>query len=171
VYGTEGALAWNFERMNELELARGRGSHSGFTTIYAGPGFGDFDRFQPGAGTGMGYDDLKVIEARRFLGAVLARRAATVAIAPGPPGAPGAAGASAATGTPGATESPGALAAPAASTAEPGDPGEVPGCPAGPTIDDALAAARVVAAAEASAASRHWVRVTLHDNTGAEIPA
>jgi predicted dehydrogenase len=33
----------------------------------AAPGFGDFSHFQPGAGTGMGYDDLKTIEARKFL--------------------------------------------------------------------------------------------------------
>jgi len=70
VYGTEGSLSWNFERMNELELALGAsGPHVGYTTIYAGPDFGDFGRFQPGAGTGMGYDDLKVIEARKFLAA------------------------------------------------------------------------------------------------------
>ena len=68
VYGTEGSLRWNFERMNELELALGyKGPHVGFTRIMAGPDFGDFSRFQPGAGTSMGYDDLKVIEAKKFL--------------------------------------------------------------------------------------------------------
>jgi predicted dehydrogenase len=36
-----------------------------------GPGFGDFRNFQPGAGTGMGYDDLKNIEARKFLEAYI----------------------------------------------------------------------------------------------------
>ncbi|QPR39745.1 Gfo/Idh/MocA family protein [Brevibacterium casei] len=68
VYGTEGSLRWNFERMNELELALGyRGPHVGFTRIMSGPEFGDFSKFQPGAGTSMGYDDLKVIEAKKFL--------------------------------------------------------------------------------------------------------
>lgn len=68
IYGTEGSLTWDFERMNELQLALGRsGPHVGFTRVMAGPGFGDFDRFQPGAGTSMGYDDLKVIEAKKFL--------------------------------------------------------------------------------------------------------
>jgi hypothetical protein len=33
----------------------------------AGPDFGDFSHFQPGAGTSMGYDDFKVIEAKKFL--------------------------------------------------------------------------------------------------------
>lgn len=68
VYGTEGSARWDFERMNELELAlSSAGEHIGYTTIYAGPSFGDFAHFQPGAGTGMGYDDLKLIEARKFL--------------------------------------------------------------------------------------------------------
>jgi predicted dehydrogenase len=31
---------------------------------------GDYARFQPGPGNSMGYDDLKVIEARKFLQAV-----------------------------------------------------------------------------------------------------
>lgn len=68
VFGTEGSLSWDFQRMNELQLAVGLGQPEfGYTTIYAGPGHGDFGRFQPGAGTGMGYDDLKVVEARKFL--------------------------------------------------------------------------------------------------------
>ncbi|WP_022900356.1 Gfo/Idh/MocA family protein [Humibacter albus] len=102
VYGTEGALVWDFERMNELRLAVGRGPHSGFTSILAGPGFGDFARFQPGAGTGMGYDDLKVIEASKFLASYSGREAPSA------------------------------------------------------DIHDALAAARVAAAAEAAASDRTW---------------
>lgn len=74
IYGTKGSLKWDFERMNELELAlASAGDHVGYTTIYAGPTFGDFSKFQPGAGTAMGYDDLKVIEARKFLQAYLGR--------------------------------------------------------------------------------------------------
>jgi predicted dehydrogenase len=72
IYGTEGSLKWNFERMNELELALNRtGEHVGYQTVYAGPSFGDFSRFQPGAGIPMGYDDLKTIEARRFIEAFI----------------------------------------------------------------------------------------------------
>lgn len=68
IYGTEGSLKWDFERMNELEVAIGRkGLHLGYQRIMVAPGFGDFSHFQPGAGTGMGYDDLKTIEARKFL--------------------------------------------------------------------------------------------------------
>ncbi|MEY4458630.1 MAG: hypothetical protein RIS25_1223 [Actinomycetota bacterium] len=68
IYGTEGSLMWDFERMNELQVAIGRkGDLVGYQRVMAGPGFGDFSHFQPGAGTGMGFDDLKVVEARKFL--------------------------------------------------------------------------------------------------------
>src|SRR6185295_5027209 len=66
VYGTEGSATWSFERMNELKLAVGRGgANAGYTTVLGNPG-----KFQPGPGNSMGYDDLKVIEARKFLQSV-----------------------------------------------------------------------------------------------------
>ena len=68
IYGTEGSVKWDFERMNELEVAIGRkGEHVGYQRIMASPSFGEFGSFQPGAGTSMGYDDLKIVEARKFL--------------------------------------------------------------------------------------------------------
>ena len=71
IYGTEGSVRWDFERLNEFELAVNRGTPTvGYTRVMAGPGFGDFASFQPGAGTSMGYDDLKTIEAKKFLQAV-----------------------------------------------------------------------------------------------------
>jgi predicted dehydrogenase len=63
VNGTGGAVSWNFERMNELELYR----DGGYARVLMGPSHPDFARFQPGQGIAMGYDDLKVIEAARFL--------------------------------------------------------------------------------------------------------
>lgn len=71
VYGTEGSLRWNFERLNELELADDR---RGYRTIMADPSFGDFGSFQPGAGCSMGFDDLKTIEAQLFLRSVIEGR-------------------------------------------------------------------------------------------------
>ncbi|WP_245802141.1 Gfo/Idh/MocA family protein [Corynebacterium pacaense] len=64
VYGTKGSLRWNFHRLNELQIADSR---DGYRTVMAGPGFGDFARFQPGPGLSMGFDDLKTIEAALFL--------------------------------------------------------------------------------------------------------
>ncbi|MDN4640802.1 Gfo/Idh/MocA family oxidoreductase [Agreia sp. PsM10] len=71
IYGTKGSLRWDFQRLNELQLAD---DPSGYRTVMAQPGFGDFDRFQPGAGTSMGFDDLKTIEASLFLRSVIERR-------------------------------------------------------------------------------------------------
>jgi predicted dehydrogenase len=71
IYGTDGSAAWNFEQMNQLRLCLGRsGADHGYTTILGHPGLGDYGRFQPGPGNSMSYDDLKVIEAKKFLVAV-----------------------------------------------------------------------------------------------------
>jgi hypothetical protein len=39
--------------------------------LFVGPGHGDLSAFQPAAGVAMSFDDLKVIEAHRFVQAVL----------------------------------------------------------------------------------------------------
>ncbi|MFC6355398.1 Gfo/Idh/MocA family protein [Luethyella okanaganae] len=71
INGTEGSVRWNFARMNELHVALTRtGPFVGFTTVLANSAFPEFARFQPSSGTGMGYDDLKTIEAKKFLLAV-----------------------------------------------------------------------------------------------------
>jgi predicted dehydrogenase len=68
VNGSDGAVSWNFERMNELEVyATLPTGDSGSARVLMGPGHPEFDRFQPGQGIPMGYDDLKVIEAHLFL--------------------------------------------------------------------------------------------------------
>ncbi|MFD7881615.1 Gfo/Idh/MocA family protein [Streptomyces bauhiniae] len=68
VHGTEGAVSWDFRRMNELRVSRG-GLYQDqpVSTVYVGPGDGEFAAFQPGAANAMGYDDLKVVEAYRFI--------------------------------------------------------------------------------------------------------
>src|SRR5215210_1990524 len=72
VHGTKGALAWELERMNELErfqLAE-NGEDEGYMTVVAGAQHPGFAAFQPGAGVPMGYDDLRVLEAASFLEAI-----------------------------------------------------------------------------------------------------
>ena len=72
IYGTEGSFIWDFERMNEMQLTTARrGQELGYRRVMASPGMGDFGSFQPGAGTSMGYDDLKVVEARKFVEDIL----------------------------------------------------------------------------------------------------
>jgi predicted dehydrogenase len=116
INGTEGSVRWNFARMNELDVSLSRtGPLVGFTTVYANSAFPEFARFQPSAGTGMGYDDLKTIEAKKFLLAV----------------------------TGGAAES--------------------------SNIHDAVASARVLDAAESSAASGSWVALPVIAGTTAAV--
>jgi predicted dehydrogenase len=81
LYGTDGSATWSFEQMNELRLCLGRGGpHQGYTTVLGNPQLGDYAHFQPGPGIAMGYDDLKVVEAKKFLVAVTGgeRRNATI---------------------------------------------------------------------------------------------
>ncbi|MET7453018.1 Gfo/Idh/MocA family oxidoreductase [Streptomyces sp. NPDC005574] len=71
VHGTTGAVFWDFRRMNELGVSRGTAyQDQPVSTVYVGPGDGEFGAFQPGAANAMGYDDLKVVEAHRFLRSV-----------------------------------------------------------------------------------------------------
>jgi predicted dehydrogenase len=71
VHGTKGAVFWDFRRMGELGVAAGTAyQDQPVSTVFAGPGHGDYAAFQPGSATGMGYDDLKVIEAYNFLRSV-----------------------------------------------------------------------------------------------------
>ncbi|MGW3417733.1 Gfo/Idh/MocA family protein [Streptomyces phaeochromogenes] len=68
IHGTEGAVSWDFRRMGELAVSRGTSyQDQPVSTLYVGPGHGEYAAFQPGSANSMGYDDLKVIEAYNFL--------------------------------------------------------------------------------------------------------
>lgn len=81
VYGTGGSARWDFERMNELDVCLKDSGSYGYTRVLTDPSMGEFGRFQVGAGLGLSFDDLKVIEARLFLESVLTgeQRAPSVA--------------------------------------------------------------------------------------------
>ena len=71
IHGTKGAVFWDFRRMGELGVSTGTAyQDQPVSTVFAGPGDGDYAAFQPGSATAMGYDDLKVIEAYNFLRSV-----------------------------------------------------------------------------------------------------
>jgi len=71
VHGTRGALAWDFRRMGELQVALDQDFvDAGYTTHLIRPGDGELAAFQPGAGVAMGFDDLKVVELRRLVGSI-----------------------------------------------------------------------------------------------------
>jgi predicted dehydrogenase len=69
VHGTTGALSWDFQRLNELQMFRSppTSGDAGYMTVMASPHHPDFAHFMPGTGNTMGFSDLKVIEAKLFL--------------------------------------------------------------------------------------------------------
>jgi predicted dehydrogenase len=68
VHGTKGVVGWDFRRIGELRVGAGSVfQDQPVTTRYVGPGDGEYAAFQPGSAIALGYDDLKVIEAQRFL--------------------------------------------------------------------------------------------------------
>jgi predicted dehydrogenase len=71
IHATKGLVRWDFRRMGELEVSTAGGYASQpVTTVFAGPGHGDYAAFQPGAALAMSYDDLKVIEAAGFFASI-----------------------------------------------------------------------------------------------------
>lgn len=73
VRGTKGTLAFDFERLNELELYTtdqtvGR---EGFTKILAGPAHKDYASFVPAPGHQLGFNDLKTIEVRDLVEGIM----------------------------------------------------------------------------------------------------
>jgi predicted dehydrogenase len=69
IFGSEGSLLFDQERMNELQLFQVRGAveEQGFRTILTGTSHPPYDRFIPAPGHGLGFNDLKVIEARELM--------------------------------------------------------------------------------------------------------
>jgi predicted dehydrogenase len=73
IHGTKGAVFWDFRRMGELGVSTGTAyQDQPVSTVFVGPGHGDYAAFQPGSADAMSYDDLKVIEAHDFLRSVAA---------------------------------------------------------------------------------------------------
>ena len=73
VYGTKGALRWNLETMNEMQVFLvddEGGAPRGYTTVYAGDRYPYHGHFVPGDANAIGYEDLKVIENYEFLSVV-----------------------------------------------------------------------------------------------------
>jgi predicted dehydrogenase len=68
VYGTKGALAWNLERLNELQYYRKTTDpSSGYTTIFGGDRFPFHGAFVPGQANAIGFEDLVATEDFAFL--------------------------------------------------------------------------------------------------------
>jgi len=74
IYGTKGALAWNFERLNELQYYRHDPSikETGWTTIFGGDRFPFHGAFVPGQANAIGFEDIVATEDFVFLEALAA---------------------------------------------------------------------------------------------------
>ena len=72
VYGSEGALFFSGERLNELHFfaTSGRRGRQGFVRIEAGPDHPPYGRFIVAPGHQIGFNDLKTIEVAGFVRAV-----------------------------------------------------------------------------------------------------
>lgn len=71
VHGEKGALSWDFRRMGELQVCLDQDyQNASYSTVFMTPGEGEMGAFQPGSGIAMGYDDLKVIEAKRLVDSI-----------------------------------------------------------------------------------------------------
>ena len=69
IFGTRGSLAFDQERMNELQQysAGDPAGRRGFRVILAGPEHPDYGYFCPAPGHGLGINDLKIIEVRNMI--------------------------------------------------------------------------------------------------------
>jgi predicted dehydrogenase len=67
VYGTKGALGWNLEKLNELQVYLVEDEpHTGYRTVFGGDRFPYHGHFVPGSANGIGFEDLVVIEDYEF---------------------------------------------------------------------------------------------------------
>ena len=70
-YGTRGAVGWNLERMNELQVYLAEDElHTGYRTVFGGDRFPYHGHFVPGSANGIGFEDLVAIEDYEFCRAI-----------------------------------------------------------------------------------------------------
>ncbi len=89
VHGKLGAVHWEYERMNELFMYKPQDKnrigqepdfHDGYTRLLAGPEHPGYAWFRPGPGMSLGYDEIKALEAFRFLESVSLNRPHTPSV-------------------------------------------------------------------------------------------
>jgi predicted dehydrogenase len=77
IFGSKGALTYDQERMNEFSLytTSDGDSEQGFRTVLTGPQHPPYGKFIPAPGHGLGFNDLKIIEAHELLNAIAGKPA------------------------------------------------------------------------------------------------
>ncbi len=75
VYGTRGAISWNLETMNQLQVyVAGHPALRGWTTMNGGDRFPYHGSFVPGDANGIGFEDIIAIEDHEFCTALATGR-------------------------------------------------------------------------------------------------
>jgi predicted dehydrogenase len=69
IFGAEGAILFDQERMNEIQLYQREGdeANAGFRTILTGPIHKPYEQFIKAPGHQLGFNDLKIIECRQLI--------------------------------------------------------------------------------------------------------
>ncbi|KKX30741.1 Gfo/Idh/MocA family oxidoreductase [Rhizobium sp. LC145] len=77
IFGSEGSILFDQERMNEFELYQNKGGKAehGFRKVLAAPEHAPYNRFIPAPGHGLGFNDLKIIECRELISAIKGEKA------------------------------------------------------------------------------------------------
>jgi predicted dehydrogenase len=73
VYGTRGSIAWNLEKLNELQVYLTDDeavAPRGYTTVYGGDRYPFHGHFVPGDANSIGFEDVITIEDYAFLSSV-----------------------------------------------------------------------------------------------------
>jgi predicted dehydrogenase len=80
IFGGRGTIAYDQERMNEVQLFTidGAPAEHGFRSILSAPIHQPYDRFIPAPGHGLGFNDLKTIECRQLLNRIAGKSAVVV---------------------------------------------------------------------------------------------
>lgn len=80
IFGDKGTIAYDQERLNEVQLylTRDNPAEQGFRTILTGTVHPPYDRFVPAAGHGLGFNDLKIIECHELLAAIAGQPARVI---------------------------------------------------------------------------------------------
>jgi len=79
VHGSEGSIAFNYERLDELQVmfAEDPADARGFRTVYTGPAHPNGEALWPIPGLGIGYGETKIIECHDFIAAIVTGGEAT----------------------------------------------------------------------------------------------
>ncbi len=86
IYGSQGALCFNQERLNELQLYvvdQHNLADKGALTLRAGQHHPEFDVVCPGNEHGIGFMDLKILEAKNYLDSILQNKQPITSLAMG----------------------------------------------------------------------------------------